>query len=634
MPEEIRRLQDSSSLDETQRADDADLSTVERVPRNADEYRVLDETSRIRKLGATAPLNTSPNAPSTQEQIRALIQHVSDASLALRDYQQGLRQKGMNLPSGAQESLKLVAGRLGGLTNELTGRQIELRQLRALAQTTALINSTLDLSTVLNQVMDTVIQLTGAERGFILLKNLATGELEFRVARGIDRAQLGEDEFKVSSSVLNQVITTGEAVRTENAGNDPRYEGHASVVLHALRSILAVPLVVSGATGSEIIGAVYCDNRVLVGLFKEHEMNLLRAFADQAAVALQNARLFEAARARLAEISEMRDLMDNIFTSITSGLITLNARGLIAAYNPAAERITGLRAADAISRPLAAVLPAFHDVLTEPMAEVRAKGGTQYVEAEIALDGRGWRYWTVTLSPLRDGAGVAMVLDDLTEERQRELQLGEVRRYLPLALVENLRSQNLLVLGGQECEISVLFADVRGFTSFSERLQPEDLMQIINRYLTVASDAINQYEGVVEKYIGDAVTGLFGTPLNPQPDHALRAVQAAIAMRDAVARLHATLPEDQRLQFGIGVHTGLAVLGNVGTSERQEFAAIGDAVDMSKLLQENAGRGEILLSAATYDGVKAHIEAEALTPKKTKGREDFTVLYRVESSAE
>jgi adenylate cyclase len=100
-------------------------------------------------------------------------------------------------------------------------------------------------------------------------------------------------------------------------------------------------------------------------------------------------------------------------------------------------------------------------------------------------------------------------------------------------------------------------------------------------------------------------------------------------MRDQVLALNQTQPPEQRLQFGIGIHTGLAVLGNVGSPERREFAALGDATELSKLLQENAAQGEILLSDVAYAQVKDHFDCVPHTPVKTKGRADFTTMYRV-----
>lgn len=558
-----------------------------------------------------------------QEQVRSVTQSVNDMIDLLRSQQEVLRQYGMNIPASSLDGLRKMRMRLDNLGMQLMGAQSELRQLRGLAETTALINSSLESGDVLNQVIDKVVQLTGAERGYILLRNEETGELEFRVARGIDQEQLDEEEFIVSNTIVQRVVETGEPVLTHNALNDPRYQGQESIIGFALRSILAVPLKVN----EDVIGVVYCDNRIRAGLFKDHELNLLNAFANQAAVAIQNARLFEAVRAQLAEITEIRDLMDNVFTSIVSGLITLNRNFVITAYNAAAERIIGIDAMQALGQPFQNVVPQLNGEFSKALEQARE----HLVEIDITLE-NPWRYWKVKLSPLRDAngetEGVAVVLDDLTDEKVQEAQLDAAIRYMPVEL-ENIHSLDLTNVGGQEREISVLCADVRDFTPFSERLEPEVLMQVINEYLSRASDAIELFEGVVDKYLGDAVTGLFNTQLNPQEDHAVRAVRAAMSMAYDVAELHAHLPEEQRLFYGIGIHTGMAVLGSVGTPERREFSAIGDAIDFGKLLQENAARGEVMLSEATYERVKDYFEVEPVTPRKTKGREDFTVMYKV-----
>ncbi|MEP7293820.1 MAG: adenylate/guanylate cyclase domain-containing protein [Chloroflexota bacterium] len=583
---------------------------------------MVDETSRISSDKKGTP-------QSAQEQLRSITQQVHALDDLLKIQRAIMRPQAIGLPLGSTQIVEQMRQRLDVLAGQLMSRQIELRQLRALAETTALINSSLDTDSVLNQVMDTVIQLTGAERGYIMLTSKVTGRLEYRVARGIDREQLGRNEFIVSDTIVNQVFSTGQPVLTDNARNDPRYQSQESIVGYQLRSILCVPLIVRG----EPIGVVYCDNRALSALFKQHELNLLNAFANQAAVAIENARLFEAARAQLAEISEIRDLMDNIFSSIVSGLITLDGDNVISAFNAAAVSITGISEGQAIGSELYEVLPGLDQAFAEKLQRVRHAGAQETFEAEILLDNDQRRFWNIVMSPLRDpdgqSEGVVLVLDDLTEQREREIQLSHVRRYLPLALVENIRSVDLAALGGQERTITVLFADVRGFTSFSEQLQPEQLMEIINKYLSVASDSINLFEGVVDKYIGDAVVGLFNTPLNAQEDHAVRATRAALSMVYDVLALHEVLPEDQRLFYGIGIHTGSAVLGNVGSQDRREFAAIGDAVELSKLLQENAQRGEIIISAETYSYVNDQFDFEALEPRKTKDRADFTVMYRL-----
>jgi PAS domain S-box-containing protein len=451
--------------------------------------------------------------------------------------------------------------------------------------------------------------------------------MEYPVRRGIDREQLEQGDLVVSSSIINEVLVTGEGVITENASKDNRFQGHQSVIGFQLRSILAVPLKVHDT----VIGVVYCDNRIDDGLFKASDLNLIKAFASQAAVAIENARLYEALQAQVTEMTESRDLLTSIFSSIVSGVITINREDIVTDCNPAAEAVIGRSRDFLIGYHLADNMLGVGDNFYDGLVRVREQGKPERMTVEPVLDGSK-RYWNITMSPLRDSEGisqgVAIVLDDQTETRRRQDQLGIVSNYMKLKL-ENIQDAANLDVGGQEREISMLHSDVRGFTTFSEQLDPERLMEIINAYISLASDAINLYEGVVDKYMGDAVTGLFNTPFNPQEDHALRAVRAAMSMKYDLLALHEVLPEEQRLFYGIGVHTGMAVLGNIGGAERKEYGALGDAPDLAKLLQENAERGEVLISQATYDRVKDLYECEALEPRKTKGHADFTVMYRV-----
>ncbi|MEZ4669360.1 MAG: adenylate/guanylate cyclase domain-containing protein [Anaerolineae bacterium] len=564
---------------------------------------------------------------SLQEQIRQLLQHTNDTLELLRNQRDVLRQRGMNLPANSLDTMKGLKSAVDKLGSNVTNTLTELKQLRELVNTASIINSSLDTSDVLNQVMDTVVRITGAERGYIALRNRDTGEMEYPVRRGIDREQMGSSDLVVSSSVVNQVASSGEGIITENASQDERLKGHQSVIGFQLRSILAVPLKVR----EEVIGVVYCDNRIIDGLFKASDLNLINAFASQAAVAIENARLYESLEAQVAHMSEARDLLTSIFSSIASGVITVDREDVVTDCNPTAEQIIGRTRDIIVGYRLADNMLGVDDEFYDVLVSVRENGVQERISVEPELDGEK-RYWNIIMSPLRDAEGVnqgvAIVLDDLTEMRQREEQLGIASNYMKLKL-ENIRDAAALNVGGEEREISMLHSDVRGFTTFSEQLPPERLMEIINSYISLASDAINLYEGVVDKYMGDAVTGLFNTQFNPQEDHALRAVRAAMSMKYDLLALHEVLPEDQRLFYGIGVHTGMAVLGNIGGAERKEFGALGDAPDLAKLLQENAERGEVLISAATYERVKSYYECEPLEPRKTKGHTDFTVMYRV-----
>ncbi|MBN1315507.1 MAG: SpoIIE family protein phosphatase [Anaerolineales bacterium] len=162
-----------------------------------------------------------------------------------------------------------------------------LATLFEIAQT---LNSSLDLDEVLNLVIDQVTTITGAERGFLMLRE-NDGRMSFRVARGIDRQQIEDPSFQVSRSVVNRVAATGEPVLTDNAAEDSRFSGLQSIVLKGLRSILCVPLRLKGRT----TGLVYVDNRLQAGIFDKGDLDLLAAIASQAAVAIENARLYRVA---------------------------------------------------------------------------------------------------------------------------------------------------------------------------------------------------------------------------------------------------------------------------------------------------------------------------------------------------
>jgi adenylate cyclase len=569
----------------------------------------------------------TPTDPSTE--LRQIGNNVKELIDLVRKQHEVLRQRGLNLPGNTMNGLKQLKSRIDKVQKEFAGTQIELTQLRALADTTALITSTLDVDEVLNQVMDTVIRLTGAERGYIMLKNKETGEMEFRIARGMAQEQLDNTEFIVSRTIVNRVAATGEPVLTDNASNDERFQGQESIVGFALRSILAVPLI----TRSEIVGVVYCDNRILAGLFRTHEMNLLTAFADQAAVAIDNARLFADARAQLNEVTSIRDLMENIFSSVASGILTLSIDGTVTSINSAAEHVLGIPKNQILGRKLVGLVPSNTDHLQMALTDVAQNKRQHLIELQPQLSDGTRRDWNIIASPLQDirdetVQGIAVVLDDLTELKQREAQLAQVRRYVPMAGLDTLKAQDLQNIQVEVRQITALFCDVRGFTTFSENLQPEALMRVINKYLSLASDAINLYEGVVDKYMGDAVTGLFNTQLNPQDDHATRGVRAAMNMVMDLYALHEVLSEDERLFYGTGIHTGPAVLGNVGGSGREEFSAMGEAMEICKVLQENAGPGEIIISQATYQAVADMFECEPIEPRKTKGYE-IDVMYKV-----
>jgi len=219
-----------------------------------------------------------------------------------------------------------LAGRLemlGLVLEEIVAERLDTTQqqrLAALYEVSRLIGSSLDVQIVLNEVMDAIIKLTGAERGFLMLLD-DDGNLVPRVARNIDQQTLESGDFRVSRTVTRQVVDSGQPVLTTNAQEDPRFAGQASVIAHALRSIMATPLRVRG----RVIGVVYVDNRARAGLFKPQDLAALDTFAGQAAVAIDNARLFsetdQALQARVEELSMLRRMDRDLNEAIGAGQV-------------------------------------------------------------------------------------------------------------------------------------------------------------------------------------------------------------------------------------------------------------------------------------------------------------------------
>ena len=230
------------------------------------------------------------------------------------------------------------------LDRELQAQATEQGRLRALQGVGAAINSSLDLDVVLQLVMDAIVRLTRAERAMLLLDN--SGELEVKMASNLSQETLAPDSVDISRSIVRRVAETGEPVVTINAQEDERFAAQHSIVSYKLRSILCAPLKIKGET----IGVIYADNRVASGIFGDADRDLLAGFADQAAVAIDNARLFRT-------VTEFKQLLDNVFASIASGVITIDATDRIALYNRAAERILGVPAESILLRAYRAVLP-------------------------------------------------------------------------------------------------------------------------------------------------------------------------------------------------------------------------------------------------------------------------------------
>jgi putative nucleotidyltransferase with HDIG domain len=221
--------------------------------------------------------------------MHAIQRHFKDVNVLLMNVVDSLSRSGNPIVSTALQEITRVSQSLLMLEQSVSDQlKLKQSQLRALMSVGQVINSSLGLRRVLEEVMDSLISLMRAERGFLMLRE-PNGELVVRIARGIAHISLDEEAFIVSRSVVRKVVESNAPVLTTNAQVDPRFDAQMSIAAYQLRSILCVPLKLK----DDLIGVLYVDNRAHAGIFKENDLELISAFADQAAVAIDSARLFE-----------------------------------------------------------------------------------------------------------------------------------------------------------------------------------------------------------------------------------------------------------------------------------------------------------------------------------------------------
>ncbi|MEL6307445.1 MAG: adenylate/guanylate cyclase domain-containing protein [Chloroflexota bacterium] len=575
----------------------------------------------------------TPNSNTgTIHELNRAQNSIKEVIESLKNQKAILKQRGMNLPPMVMQSLKSTEAELRSLAKGAVDEQTELKQLRALADMSANMTTSLDVDAILEEAMDIIIALTGAERGYILL--LQDDTFVFRVMRDMTGKAVAGQEPEISTTILQHVVNTQEPLLADNAFQDDRFEGGGSIANFALRSVLCVPLMYK----NNLTGLVYVDNRLQAGIFTAREEHILQAFANTAAVAIANAQYYTDIQRSLEEITRVQELMNNIFQSIGSGLIATNANDLITTFNRAAHDILAWDASDAVGQPLQKILSRAALDLEEALQDIRNARESDLLETSLPRSDGGHVSVSMRLSPLLDATdevrGVAIVMDDVSEKREREQQLRVMRTYLSAEVVDQIHEISQLDLGGVRREVTCLFAEVRPLKTLKDT-PPREIMDILNEYLSIAADCVAETGGIVDKYMGNEIMALWNTQLNKMDNHAQHAIECALLMRERFQALYAKLglPADTKW-YRIGMHTGDATLGNVGSANRRDFTAIGDTINLSKRLEENTTAGQIILSEDTRQQLNAHGDDSAFkfvegTPILGKGKSTATQVYEV-----
>ncbi len=411
---------------------------------------------------------------------------------------------------------------------------------------------------------------------------------------------------------------------------------------HTMNSAIALPL----ATPKARIGVLLLNARE-ENFYNRARFYFLDSFSALASGMLDNRRLFDELKEQLRQVESLERYQENVFSSMQNLLITADRDGRIEYFNRAAGERLKLTPKQ-IGSPLADVFKGTLDKRVFDRIEKSEKNGELVVgiEGVYKNDGDEMDY-SLNISPLRGKRGrhegITLLFADQTKERELKEQMNvavEERRqvkdmfarYLSNEVVENLMEHPELVKpGGDKKVATVLFADIRGYTTFSEDKEPEYIIEVLNAYFSEVVELIINYRGYIDKFIGDAVMAAWGVPMMAEEQDAEFAVACALEMQRLVASSERSFftGDASNLHIGIGMHTGPLVAGNLGSSRRMDYSVIGDTVNVAARLEGIAEPGEVIVTKTTRDLLDASFDLRHRDSVKVKGKAESIDIFTV-----
>ncbi|MFB2982601.1 GAF domain-containing protein [Microseira sp. BLCC-F43] len=523
----------------------------------------------------------------------------------------------------------------------------------------ALINATeslskcgLDLEETLKRVMDEAKKLMNADRSTLWLLDEERNDLWTKIPQA--DGSLKEMRVDVGVGFAGKVAQTSQTLNIgfdlylhPDSDNSKKFDKSTG---YRTCSLLCMPVFNSDG---KLIGVTQLVNKKKQGDHPNYDPNdwpnapecwrasfnqtdeaFMEAFNIQAGVALQNAKLFET-------VKQQEQMQRDILRSLSNGVISTDKAGNIIAANESAKKLLGIAECDRIEgksvRDIIKIKEGdFDKWFGSALAAEEEKARQQYYP-DRTLISTGVEEHSINLSinTMADVSdpckvsGALVVMDDISDEKRLK---STMYRYMTQELAEQLLSTGDAKLGGDRKEVTVLFSDIRSYTTLTESMQAEEVVQMLNEYFESMVDAVFKHKGTLDKYIGDAIMAVFGSPL-PLEDHAWCAVQTAIEMRHRLAEFNQRRREakKQEIKIGIGINSDIVISGNIGSSKRMEFTAIGDGVNLGSRL-EGASKQygcDIVISESTFHPCAKRIWYRELDQIRVKGKTQPVKIYEL-----
>jgi adenylate cyclase len=482
------------------------------------------------------------------------------------------------------------------------------------------VTSEIDLGAILQKVMAEATRMLNAERSTLFLNDERTGELFSKVGEG-----LGAVEIRLPNhmGIAGAVFTNGETIRIPYAYADLRFNpAFDRRTGFFTRSILCVPVV---NKRGKIIGVTQVLNR-RGGPFTEEDEKRLKAFTAQVSIALENAKLFD-------DIQNMKNYSEGILESMSNGVVTLDEEGRIITCNAAGLRILRTQADQILNRPSQEFFTGPNAWIVEKLQRVEQTQTSEVtMDAEVSIDGERISVNT-TILPLigvtEKRLGSMLMIEDISNEKRLKSTMS---RYMDPGLADRLLEGEEDILGGKSATATILFSDIRSFTTLSEELGPQATVSLLNDYFTVMVDVIQRHGGMLDKFIGDAIMAAFGVPIAGDDDED-RALRAAVAMMAELGKFNRDRSRQGKkpVDIGIGLNTGEVVSGNIGSPKRMDFTLIGDGVNLASRLESACKQyaAHILVSDHTVKRLKGTYRMREVDSVVVKGKTEPVSVYEV-----
>jgi adenylate cyclase len=502
------------------------------------------------------------------------------------------------------------------LIERLEKAQREEIQLLTIAEA---ISTELHLDVLFTRIMAAATQLLHAERSTLFLYDTAKDELWSQVAEGA-----GQTEIRIPSraGIAGAAFTEGEVLVVPDAYADARFNrevDHASG--YRTRNILAVPIT---DKAGERLGVIQVLNKH-GGAFAPIDIRRAKAFGAQIAIAIQNAQLF-------SDVLSLKNYNESILKSLSNGVVTLDQNLIIVKINEAAERILGMPAEQVLNRAAMQVFGNRNAWVTRSLDYVATMGASDYhADTDFELADGTIAAVNLTAAPLFETAGkpigCMLVLEDITREKRVR---NTMARYVAKEVVDKLLASGQDFLDGHSHVATVLFSDIRRFTTLAEAMSPQETVTMLNDYFTSMVEVVFAHGGMLDKYIGDAIMAVFGTAVSDVSDADNSLVVATEMLRE-LARFNQRRREDglETIEIRIGIATGEVLAGSLGSRRRLEYTVIGDNVNLAARLEgANKHYGTtVLLAASTVEALKSRPILRRLDLIQVKGKLQPTLAY-------